>query len=65
MKITFENNNRDSIEITNADNGSYRLWATQGTKYREWIATPGEIPTILTFVKQFEALADTMIAGIG
>jgi hypothetical protein len=58
-------NEKGEITLEQNSDGTYRLYGSRGTAWREWTATTGEIPTISAFFLQFEALADTIISGIG
>jgi len=65
MIITYQTNNNDTVQISSTDNRSFRIWGTHGTKWREYTATKDDAPNILTFVQQFQCLADTLIEQIG
>ena len=61
-KIEFTDSDDNHFTIEHMPTQHYRLAATNGQLWRDWLARPEEIPNILQFVQSFSHLAEEMIS---
>lgn len=60
MIITYQNDDRDTVQITTLPDGRYRIWGTHGAKWREWIGEAKDMPSIKQLIDAWIGLSEVV-----